>query len=263
MSPQRLHVIHHIGEKYSPTLYENINTNRLYFTLVKGKLSKISKSSFKRSQYQFPFNSNNKRFGLPKQKGNIQISSNINNHVRYFSYRSLNQLLINSTYDNIVFTDGKAVLMLPSLKYHVSLIKHYTKRGKNINKNIYKDIWENENFFISLWRIITQLEPGTYFFDLHFYTADFNNYLNWNTSVYIPDVLNKDCFILVPGSFGYTNLIFTFLDINEHDIDKLLIQERFFYWINKDLKKIAENDLSKDIIDFNKNTLVVITKLNK
>ncbi len=231
---------------------------------MKGKLRKISKSSFKRSQYQFSFNSNNKIFGLPKKQENLKISSNMSNkHIRYFSSRSLNQLLINSTYDNIVFTDGKAVLMLPSLNYHVSLIKHCTKRGKYVNKNIYKDIWKNEFFFISFWRIITKLEPGTYFFDLHFYTADYNNYLYWNTSVYVPDVLNKDCFILFSGSFGYANLITTFLDINEHDIDKLLIQEKFSYRINEDLRDIAENDLSKNIIDFNKNTLLVITKLNK
>ena len=53
-------MIHLIGEKYSPILYESININNLCFTLiVTGKLSKISKSSFKRRQYHPSSNNDN------------------------------------------------------------------------------------------------------------------------------------------------------------------------------------------------------------
>ena len=53
-------MIHLIGEKYSPILYESININNLCFTLiVTGKLSKISKSSFKRRQYHSSSNNDN------------------------------------------------------------------------------------------------------------------------------------------------------------------------------------------------------------
>jgi len=46
---QRLCVIQLKGENIVQSLYENININKLYFTLImKGKLGKISKSSFKR-----------------------------------------------------------------------------------------------------------------------------------------------------------------------------------------------------------------------
>jgi len=39
----------------------------------------------------------------------------LNKHARYFS-RSLNQLLINPTYDNIVFDNNKSIFMLPPLR---------------------------------------------------------------------------------------------------------------------------------------------------
>lgn len=77
-------MIHLIGEKYSPTLYENINTNRLYFTLiVKGKLSKISKSFFKRRQYHSSSNNDNLLghylAGLIEGDGSIIVPKTIRN----------------------------------------------------------------------------------------------------------------------------------------------------------------------------------------
>jgi hypothetical protein len=71
------------GERYSPTLYENINTNRLYFTkTVKGKLSKISKSSFERRQYHSSSNDNllgHYLAGLIEGDGSIIVPKTIRN----------------------------------------------------------------------------------------------------------------------------------------------------------------------------------------
>lgn len=53
MGPQRLYVIHRTRWKYSPILYENINLNKLYFSIVKVKLDKISISPFKRCLSHF------------------------------------------------------------------------------------------------------------------------------------------------------------------------------------------------------------------
>lgn len=76
--------MHLLGEKYSPTLYENININRLYFTLtVKGKSGKISKSSFKRRQYHSSSNSDkllgHYLAGLIEGDGSIIVPKTIRN----------------------------------------------------------------------------------------------------------------------------------------------------------------------------------------
>lgn len=84
LGPQRLYVIHLIGEKYSPTLYESIKINRLFFTLiVKGKLSKILKSSFLRRLSHSSFN-NDKLLGhylagLIEGDGSIIVPKTIRN----------------------------------------------------------------------------------------------------------------------------------------------------------------------------------------
>ena len=77
-------MIHLIGERYSPTLYESININRLYFTLiVKDKSGKISKSSFKRHLYHSSSNNDNLLghylAGLIEGDGSIIVPKTIRN----------------------------------------------------------------------------------------------------------------------------------------------------------------------------------------
>jgi len=72
------------SERYSPILYENINTNRLYFTkTVRGKLGKIFKSSFKRRQYHSSSNNDNLLghylAGLIEGDGSIIVPKTIRN----------------------------------------------------------------------------------------------------------------------------------------------------------------------------------------
>jgi len=76
----------------------------------------------------------------------------------------INKLVINSTPEQVVFENDKAVLMLPSLKPFLWLIEHYTKEQKTTH-DLEKYGYKFKDFFFSLLDVLHGLECGYYKFD--------------------------------------------------------------------------------------------------
>jgi len=77
---------------------------------------------------------------------------------------SRNKLVINSTPEQVVFENDKAVLMLPSLKPFLWLIEHYTKEPKTL-PDFEKYEGKFYDFCFYLLYVLHGLECGYYKFD--------------------------------------------------------------------------------------------------
>lgn len=180
-----------------------------------------------------------------------------------------NKLIINSTTDNIVFTRHnnieKSVLFLPSLKPFLHLIENSSSKSDFTiysNEKFRNLLLEFKDFNLSFVQVINSLDNGYYTIEFYFYIEDLYNVHNAITEVYTLDFFDKEqkCLNKVYGSIGYTNFAY-FMEYFEDSIEfKDLYYLSANYLITKRLREILENKKSKSIINFNKDTLVVITK---
>ena len=81
-------------------------------------------------------------------------------------------MVINSKPEQVVFENGKAVLMLPTLKPFLWLIENSTKDGKITQPDFEKHIWKFKDFHSSLLKVFNNLECGFYRFEWYFYIYD-------------------------------------------------------------------------------------------
>jgi len=173
-----------------------------------------------------------------------------------------NKLVINSKPEKVVFSNGKTVLMFPPLKPFLGLIENSTKDGKIICSNFKVYLEKFKYFHLALSNVLLNLESGYYNFEFYFYVNSLNSTDNVLIKVYTLDPFNKDCFNLVMGSYGYTDFVSIKICLSDEE-DRKLIQTKLSYLIGERLREILENELSKSIIDLNKDTLVVISKTSK
>ena len=177
-------------------------------------------------------------------------------------------MVINSTPDNIVFTpenspSGKSVLFLPPLgasSPFLHFIENTTKEGDFIPDNsgrLFNFSLFND-FTSSLNKVMKNLEDGYYIIEFYFYLEDELNVHNTVTVVYTYDFFNKKCLNQVMGNFGYSNFSFFLEYFSEKNRRENCVM--IIILMTERLRVILEN---KSAINFNKDTLVVITKSSK
>ena len=83
---------------------------------------------------------------------------------------SSNTIIINSEYDNLVFENDKAVLMLPPFRDFLYHIDEFRKDWRRCRFN--KDIIICSDFNNCLIKVLANLESGYYRFDMYFYYLD-------------------------------------------------------------------------------------------
>jgi hypothetical protein len=200
--------------------------------------------------------------------------------VRYFSMNEGNNsaLVINSRPEQVVFENGKAVLMLPPLKAFVWLIENSNKDGKITNPGLDKFILEFKDgkpkdtfldkyigafkdFHLSLLKVLHNLDGGFYKFEFYLYVSDTGQ--NSLLRVYTFDPFDKDSLNLLFGNYGYTKFGVIIEYLNEKMDNRLIIHNNTCYLITECLREILENEESKITIDLNKDTLLVITESSK
>jgi DNA polymerase type B, organellar and viral len=203
------------------------------------------------------------------------LSYNINNYrvYRYNKTRAFSStpsflhsyLTINSKPENIIFKDDKAVLMFPPLKPFDWFIGNTRKDGSMIHPDINRYLLEFKDIHISLTKFIPKLEVGYYKFEWCFYidSSGESNIKNILIPVYTPDPFNKNCLNEVFGTYGYTIFLTTIWFFNENKEDRELIHTNICDLITKRLRDILDDKLSKNIINLNKDTLLIISKSNK
>ena len=170
------------------------------------------------------------------------------------------KLFINSTPNEVVFENDKAVLMLPPLKYYKLVFKNITEKGLIVNSHHINNLIKSKDFVVPLLKIIDNLNCGFYKFNIYYF-SNLNNYRNCLQMVYTFDLYNKNCLHLIPGSYGYTVLCTSFY-LNDNK-DRNIFFGRILSSISNGLKEFFENDILNSTMDLNKDTLLVITKLNK
>lgn len=104
------------------------------------------------------------------------------------------------------------------------------------------------------------LEDGYYIIEFYFYLEDELNVHNTVTVVYTYDFFNKKCLNQVMGNFGYSNFSFFLEYFSEKNRRENCVM--IIILMTERLRVILENK-NKSAINFNKDTLVVITKSSK
>lgn len=161
-----------------------------------------------------------------------------------------NKIVVNSTFDNIVFINNQSILFLPPL--HIDSYSP-VKDNKAEKRNLLIPFYSN------LFKVFDSLDKGLYRFDLYLY---FESCLLM--SVYTLDFNNKNCFNKVTGSFGYGRSISQEIKIEisqENRIEKVWAEEMrgLSGEIVKTTNSLREN---KDFnILLNKEVLLVINKI--
>ena len=221
----------------------------------------------------------------------VQIGEKI---VRSFSTNggdtSRNKLVINSTPEQVVFENGKAVLMLPPLKpffknrikeeeiskydldkflqeFKAGNISHFDWKkflqeledGNNTDLKDY--LLEFENFYLSLLKVFYNLKQGFYILDFYYYISYPQN-VNVISPVYINDPFAKDSFNFVMGSYGYTSFVHFSENLNGF-MENRFVNDFIFILLLERLRDIQKNESLKNVIDMNKDTLLVITKTSE
>lgn len=163
---------------------------------------------------------------------------------RYFSNNpGNNTLVINSTIDKIVFTNGRAVLMLPPLKSCELMVENITKekKGKFYNRDDNMHMLLSNDISMFLHRLINSLDSGYYKFETYYYFLDLNNHRNCLSSVYTFDPYNKDCLNLIQASYGYTP--FCTIVGSLKDGDRSMYITKIFYCIIQCLNELNEDEI--------------------
>lgn len=122
---------------------------------------------------------------------------------------------------------------------------------------------EFKDLHISFSKFLYNLEAGYYNFEWFFYIDGGSKLNNILLEVYTHDSLDKNSLNRVMGTFGYTNFAYIIEYLTENRKDREDIHVKIFYSITERLRNILEDDTSRGIINFNKDTLFVITKSNK
>jgi len=201
-----------------------------------------------------------------------------------------NKLVINSSPEKIVFENGKAVLMLPPLKpffknrikeeeiskygldkflqeFKAGNISHFDWKkflqeledGNNTDLKDY--LLEFENFYSSLLKVFYNLKQGFYILDFYYYISYPQN-VNVISPVYINDPFAKDSFNFVMGSYGYTSFVHFSENLNGF-MENRFVNDFIFILLLERLRDILKNESLKNVIDMNKDTLLVITKTSE
>ena len=199
-------------------------------------------------------------------KTNRSFSTTFSSNSKFFNnYFGLDytgeKLVINSTPNEVVFENDKAVLMLPPLKSYKLVIKNITEKGLIVNSHHFDNMIKSKDFVVPLLKMIDNLNCGFYKFDIYYF-SNLNNDRNCLQMVYTFDLHNKNCLHLIPGSYGYTVLCTSFGYLNDNK-DRSIFFAKILYSISNRLKEFFENDILNSTMDLNKDTLLVITKLNK
>jgi hypothetical protein len=213
------------------------------------------------------------------QIGDKKYYSTINNRHRSFSVQTsniVNKLFINSTPENIVFTDHenqyKSVLFLPPMKssidtlYYISnnLDKSFDPKNylSTLHKDVSKDILDLKRPF---YELLEKLESNYYRFDFYIYID--NRLINIPETVlssfYTFDYMDKNCLNKVWGAFGYTDIGTVNID---YDRDKITYFEKDLMISLADrIIELSENDEVdlKNAIDLSRKTLLTITKITQ
>jgi len=179
---------------------------------------------------------------------------------------TLNKLVINSSIEYVVFENGKAVLMLPPLKPFLLLVENSEKKKgeKNTILDYDKYSLELEDFLSSLLKVFNGLECGYYNFDWYFYICDFNNVKESLLPLYTQDPFDKDVFNLVLGKWGYKKFLGSSKYLNGEWYSENILRAHtyMFLCIEEYLRQLQKDEPKsfESLIDFNKDTLLVITK---
>lgn len=173
--------------------------------------------------------------------------------IRKFSSTSLpplpNKIVVNSTFDNVVFVNNQAIMFLNNLS-----------NGKPGLTNVINDatgVLSTEKLGISLFSELASIE---YKFKDGYYTFDFYFYVELSggmVELYTFDPFNNNYLIKMLGSFGYfksSSMSFR-LDNNWN-----LAYKNIMRTLVKDVCNIEKNE-SKFNVNWEKEILLVITKL--
>jgi len=138
-------------------------------------------------------------------KNNCRVNSS-SVAVRYFSSTSFpfsDKLIINSTYDNLVFDDGRCVLLMPSLM----------KKGEKMRNDgvvSLESIGEDSPFMDVLCNVVKNLHEGDYSFEFYFYIVGCDSSVSYGIvkDVYTFDPFDKNCLNKMNMcSYGFKKLV--------------------------------------------------------
>jgi hypothetical protein len=192
------------------------------------------------------------RSGLYKYKGEINIDKRRSCvAARYFS--SLppftpdypNNLYINSTLDDIIFENGKSVLIMPSL----NLFEKYIKIEMDIGGKLHEIElgFGYSNFMKVLDMVMKNLPEGCYSFEFYFYidasSLPESKYIFNN--VYTFDPFDKNCLIRMHMcSYGFKNLFRESIELTDGNRTSQLLyigeklQKTFVYLKSPDMEQV-------------------------
>jgi len=111
------------------------------------------------------------------------------------------KLVVNSTYDNIIFVDNQSILFLSNMSSVKAVIIKISKDGVDMS-----DKQEFlKPFFIELNTIFSELKVDYYVFNFYFYIVSKSSDSLFD--VFTFDPFNSNCLIELLGSFGYFKVI--------------------------------------------------------
>nr|ABR20837.1 DNA polymerase [Fusarium proliferatum] len=203
---------------------------------------------------------------LINHKTNKRNYSTFSNR-RLFSISTLRpnikkELFVNSDINNVIFKEydkynHKAVLFLPTLLPFMHLISAINKNN-NINDD-YSLLINFKDFYLSFTNTFKQLELGKYSFEYYFYIKTLEDYCL--TECYTQDFLDTNCLNSIMGSRGYCTFLNILDTFDPNELEN--IYSVHSTGITNRLKEILEIDKSVAEIDLNRETLLVITKVNE
>ena len=180
------------------------------------KITEINKSNKKSNSSGLIKNNDTRKsnnYGLIKNDGTIKSNINtkfINNvynsysvvsSKRFYSTLPIHKLVVNSTYDNIIFVDNQSILFLSNM----STVKDVIIK---ISKDVVDKLDSKEfgkHFFIELNTIFSKLKVDYYVFNFYFYIESKSSDSLFD--VFTFDPFNNNCLIELLGSFGYFKVI--------------------------------------------------------
>jgi len=198
---------------------------------------------------------------IAEQKRNYHMSTRFllrNSYiVRYFSSTSHpSKLIINSTYNNIVFVEGKSILILPSLT-----LKEFFKE-MNFDGANWKQSESDEGdspLFDQLGEVLKNLGTGEYSFEFYFYIESrLSNY--FLKDIYTFYGFHKDCLNRIGMcSYGYKKLMKITLKL----FDGVWIFQLLFIseQLGKGLSSLQSSSEFRILLD-DKDVVLVIKKLS-
>ena len=170
-------------------------------------------------------------------------------NLRIFSSTSSpNKLVINSTFNNIVFSNNQSILLLSNMRRVKDTLAH-----AKINTGlVISDSKEGvRDLFPDIVSVLTKLKDGNYIIDFYICLKSPLQILK----VFTPDLSDKNIFLEMRGSIGYNEV--STLKINLR-ADRELVFENIIGSIHASINSL-DSDKNLDII-WNKEVLIVITR---